>query len=75
MDRIPLTPFEIAGKVDCLRAKEPPKRDIDYDNLKQGEEFFLRMTCPGCGHSVLGRKEEDFQCQYCYLLFRYKKVT
>lgn len=60
------------GQMDSLKP-ETELPDIDHDRLKPGEEFWLRMNCPACGHPVRGRKEQDFSCPYCFLLFRYQK--
>ncbi len=60
-------------EVDCLRDRTELDGTIDYDDLKRGDYFFLQKTCPVCNSIVLGRKEYDFQCKKCYLIFRYEK--
>lgn len=69
----PLGAFEIQEKHDYLRQEPVKKKNINHDDLKQGEEFLMQKTCPGCGCLVLGKKEQDFQCQHCFLEFKFQK--
>lgn len=60
-------------QVDYLRDRCELDKPVDYDNLKKGDYFLLQRTCPACNSIVLGKKEHDFQCQKCYLIFRFEK--
>jgi hypothetical protein len=57
---------------DCFKTKTPAP-DRDYDRLRPGDEFWLQMDCPACGHRIRGLKGQDFNCKHCHLLFRYQK--
>lgn len=63
----------VLQEVDCLRDRRELDRTIDYDHLKRGDYFLLQKNCPACNSTVLGVKEQDFQCQKCYLIFRFEK--
>lgn len=60
-------------QVDSLRDRSELDKTVDYDNLKRGDYFFLQKACPACNSIVLGRKEQDFQCQKCFLIFRFNR--
>ncbi len=60
-------------EVDCLRDRIELDKTIDYDDFKRGDSFLMRKNCPGCNSPVIGKKEYDFQCRNCALIFRFQK--